>query len=271
MNSDEVIFAKIHDNGIYDQLLKDAINYAIISIPFTFDRMGIRDLKKKITNIAKGKLAENLFFFHLTENNIAFDQKITSTPFYTVDKRDFILKGKEWDIKNNYLIHEEEILPKDEYIELLGLIPHRGEWDQWGKRNQKFFSQSTSTAYVFTFMQKNRSKAGDDFFSIQFSFKQEIFLRDLYEKFEGKKQQQSPYETKWFWDAFEAIDGPYTFTCQYRPQMVITGVALPETFNDFTLYKPSQVTGRYMRTIIPNMGIPIKKLKSFQEFIKDNE
>lgn len=271
MDSDEVIFAKIGDPTIYDQLLKDAIDYAIISIPFTFDRMGIRDLKKKITNIAKGKLAENLFFYYLAQNNIDFDQYTTSTPFYKIDRRDFILKGKEWDIKNNFLVHDNELLEKEEYIELLGLIPNRGEWDQWGKRNQKYFTQSLSTAYVFTFMQKNRSKDGEDFFSMKFSFKQEIFLRDLYDKFEGKQQQQSPYETKWFWDAFEAIDGPYSFTCRYRPQMAITGVAFPETFNDFTLYKPSQVTGKYMRTIIPNMGIPIKNLKSFREFLNEDE
>ena len=271
MNSDQVIFNKIEDSSLYDQLLAQAIDYAILSIPFTFDRMGIRDLKKKIINIAKGKFAENLFFHFLSANKINFDNQMTNTPFYSIDKRDFILKNIEWDIKNNFLIHENETLKPDEYIKLLGLIPYRGDWDQWGKRNIKYFPNTTSCGYVFTFMQKKQSKNDQDFFDLKYTFKQEMFLRDLYEKFQGKQQPISPYESKWFWHSFESLGGTYKLNCNYRPQMVITAIALPDAFSKFDLYKPSQVTGKYMRTIIPNMGIPIGSLDSFKEFVFNND
>ena len=42
----------------YNQIIKKGLEYAIISIPFTYDRMGIPDLVQKIINIAKGKVAE---------------------------------------------------------------------------------------------------------------------------------------------------------------------------------------------------------------------
>ncbi len=270
MKENEVIFTDIHDEALYDKHLANAVSYALMSIPFTFDRMGIRDLKKKIINIGKGKFAENLFFEYLKSCGVPIDTVSTTTPFFSVDKRDFILNGIEWDIKNNYLSHAGQFLTTAQYLELMALIPNRGNWDQWSKRNLKYFPTTKSTAYVFTFMKKSDPQVLDDFFSIRYSFEQEQFIRELYEKYEGKSQTKSPYEESWFWKTFNKIDGTLEIVCHFRPQMVITGVALPSDYEQFVNLKPSQVKGSYMRTIIQNMGIPIKELTSLKKLIESD-
>ena len=62
MNSEEIIFYKISEVEEQKRIMNTAIDYAILSIPFTLDRLGNRNLTKNILNIAKGKFAENYFY-----------------------------------------------------------------------------------------------------------------------------------------------------------------------------------------------------------------
>lgn len=270
MEASDLIVTEIDTDSTYETLMRNAVEYAILSIPFTFDRMGIRDLNKKILNIAKGKFAENMLAYFLNSQKIAIDRQNTSTPFYQSDNKDFILNNLEWDIKNNYLSHDRDILEAEDYLNLLALVPNRGEWDQWGKRDRTFFPNSSGTAYVFTFMKKGNKDERNDFFEIEYTFKQELFIRDLYEKYQGKHQSNSPYEESWFWHLFREKGGDFSMHFRSKPQMIITGLALKDDFSKFRLYKPSQINSPYIRTLIPNMGVKVEELQSFKRYLSQN-
>ena len=83
MDTSDLILTQIDTESTYETLMRNAVEYAILSIPFTFDRMGIRDLNRKILNIAKGKFAENMLAYFLNSQKIAIDRqnKIWATPF----------------------------------------------------------------------------------------------------------------------------------------------------------------------------------------------
>jgi len=271
MESRDLIITDVISESIYEDLLSEAINYAIISIPFTFNRLSTSDLKKKITNIAKGKFAENIFFEYARNMNIQVDFTTTTTPFYNVDKRDFLFNGKEWDIKNNFLIHEGDHLFPEDYLKLPALIPNRGEWDQWGKRNKLHFASSKGSSYLFTFMKKCAPGERRDFFSINISFSQEMFIRDLYEKFQGKAQSDMPFTPEWFWDQFNKLSGNYSVVLDFKPQMVITGYADNTMYEKFEMILPSQLKNPYLTTIIPNMGCTVSSLLPFKDEFSNNE
>ena len=61
MNENEVIIVDGISNADYDSLIMDCVKYAIISLPFTVDRIGLHDSEKRALNIAKGKIAEATF------------------------------------------------------------------------------------------------------------------------------------------------------------------------------------------------------------------
>ena len=46
------------ENSIYDRLMAESVRYAIISLPYTINRMNLIDIQSRITNIAKGKISE---------------------------------------------------------------------------------------------------------------------------------------------------------------------------------------------------------------------
>ena len=266
MKSNEVITYHIVDKNRQNRLIREAIDYALLSIPFTFDRLGNRNLTKNILNIAKGKIAENYFYAFCSDKSIELDTTSLSTPFYQADNRDFLFRDLEWDIKNNFLIHEKDLLPTASYLDLIALIPNRGPWDQWSKRNSVSRSNSKGTGYVFTFMKKNEPDASSDFLKIRMNLDQKNYLLDLYENFQGKHQYVSPYESEHFWNKFNSLGPNYDFDLSQFPYLVITGVAFNEDFINFSTFRPSDMKSTYLRTIIENMGIRIGDLKSFREF-----
>ena len=44
------------ENSIYDRLVAESVKYALISLPYTINRMSLKDIQARITNIAKGKI-----------------------------------------------------------------------------------------------------------------------------------------------------------------------------------------------------------------------
>jgi hypothetical protein len=92
-------------------------------------------------------------------------------------------------------------------------------------------------------------------------------MLDLYEKYQGKHQIYSPYESGNFWQEFHGLGPEYSFEISHFPILVITGVAQSQDFPNFFQVKPSEMKSQYLRTIIENMGIAIKDLTSFKHFM----
>ena len=44
------------ENSIYDRLVAESVKYALISLPYTINRMSLKNIQARITNIAKGKM-----------------------------------------------------------------------------------------------------------------------------------------------------------------------------------------------------------------------
>lgn len=235
MNESEVIIVDGIPTEVYDSLIEECVKYAIISLPFTVDRMKIPDEKQRALNIAKGKIAEELFNFFCNENNIQPDFDICSTEFWTVDNRDFILNGSEWDIKNNFIYTADDLL-NGNYTNLPALVPNRFNGDQWSKRNQNLIAGSNGVEFLFTFL-KNASlinnTRGREFLEINLSSDQQYFLRELYTRYKGNPQTSEPYTSTWFWNEINSRGNANYYSLNFRPYLIITGYANNSNWGSF--------------------------------------
>lgn len=228
MTAQEIIIVDNIPVNDYENIVLESVKYALLSLPFTVDRMGLGYSIERVKNIAKGKIAEKLFEYFCINNNIPADFRVPSTPFYTVDKKDFILHTAEWDIKNNFLYHSDDILQKFSYTSLPALIPNRFERDQWGVRGHLHFTNSTDSKYLFTFMKGaslSNGTRGNDFLEILLTREQEQFIMDLYRKYLGLPQSSSPFDESFFWNEMSSRGSDIYFRLNFRPYLVITGFA----------------------------------------------
>ena len=224
------------ENATYDRLVDSSIRYALISLPYTINRMELRQIESRVLNIAKGKLSEEIFFTFCHLNEIPISTELCSTPFHLPDKRDFILGREEWDIKNNFLSYDDDQLSSDDYLSLPALIPNRGDWDQWSKRNTCVHEPTTdSVNYLFSFMKGKSSQY--PFLSLSLHKSQLEFLNYLMLKV---KQFKKPYEASWFWEKMQqkGKGNPFDYSVKFHPELVISGIAEPKDFDNFTLLKP---------------------------------
>ena len=291
MKNDEIIIVK-PDETIYIEIVKSAIKYAILSLAFTIDRMRLIDQSQRILNIAKGKIAEKLFAYFCIENNIKADFKTCETPFYQIDKRDFILDNFEWDIKNNFIYHSGNILEKYKYTDLPALIPNRHNNDQWEKRKINIFEKTDGVKFLFTFMQgakldENRERT-KYFLSLNLNNEQNMLLKKLYSKYKGLPTEEQPFEPNKLWIKINEIKDADLFTLNFFPSLIITGYSDleqelifkntgPNEKNNFQDYiSPSwyKKTGRNnsinflnntLWTKITNATIPVSKMNSFKK------
>jgi hypothetical protein len=235
MNENDIIIVDGIIDADYDALIESCVKYAIISLPFTVDRMAIPDEKKRALNIAKGKIAESLFQYFCNKNKIFPDFDTCSTPFWTVDNRDFLLNGIEWDIKNNF-IYCPNNLYHGNYIDLPALIPNRYNGDQWTKRDERLISNSKGVNYLFTFL-KNASLVNgqrtNEFLEIVLTPTQQDFIGNLYSQFNGVPQRISPFTEEWFWSEMSNLGSQKLFKLNFRPQLVITGYADSSLWHNF--------------------------------------
>jgi hypothetical protein len=234
LEKEVIVLNQIPDQE-YDRLLTACVKYALISFPFTVNRMGIASEKQRILNIAKGKIAEALFWFFCKHNDIRPDHKSCATDFWEVDKRDFLLAGYEWDIKNNFIYHNGDQF--NGYIYLPSLIPNRFNGDQWSKRLELMSKQVKGTRYLFTFLKnagltkfKERQK---EFLELCLSPAQEQFLHSLYNQYKGKPQRQEPFKQEWFWQQMELKGLDEYYKLHFRPSLIITCYADSSTFSLF--------------------------------------
>tara|TARA_B100001250_G_C19796160_1_gene788805 strand:+ start:608 stop:1492 length:885 start_codon:yes stop_codon:yes gene_type:complete len=284
MKLDEVILIDSIPKNIYEQILMESLEYAILSIPFTINRMGIDFIEKRVENIIKGKLAEGIFDFFCHSNNINIDFKSCETPFWTIDKKDFIYQNLEWDIKNNYL----HLDPKKEIdiTYLPALVPNRHRNDQWSRR----------TAYVFSFIKEDDLVAGrrqNRFLKLDFSDEQIIFLDKVYRKYNGLPIEKEPFEPKKYTSHFMSLSDQLPYEISFHPQMYITAIATsgdwetfldtgkgsPDHYRDFQ--KPEWYTRNFRGNIsfmggtiwgtITNKTAPISMLQSFSSYIDKDE
>lgn len=271
MQETEVIIVNGISKDAYLNICKEAVEYAIISYPFTYNRMGLKGLEKKITNIAKGKLAEGLFFHFCASNKIDINKSIVQTPFYQPDKADFVFQGAEWDLKNNFIYHKGKYLFKKYYKWLPGLIPNKSATDQWVRRERKALPTSTEKRYLFTFLKA--SDALDLFQSmidVHLSRRQEQYLRELAQKYRfNQRPKEQPISESAFWYEFYKGENRATlFRVNEFSQLIITGYA---GTNEWHHFKDSGANRKWnnglMHTAINNSYSRIHRLPSFLSLV----
>ncbi len=292
MKSNDIIIVDNIPEGDYYEIVNEAVSYALISLPFTIDRMRIPNHIRRTLNIAKGKIAEELFKWYCKSNNIKIDFESCETPFWEIDKRDFILYGFEWDIKNNFIYHQGNIF--DDNLKLPALIPNRHDRDQWSTKDQKKIENSKGVKYLFTFLKGadlTNNKRGGDFLTINLSFEQSEFISDLYEKYRGMPQTQRPFDDDWFWKELKKRGSSRFFSLSFMPYLVITGYAdenhwhlfkdtgpySPYNYQDYFQEKWYKKVGHKnslmwlngaLWTTITNKTCPLPDLPSFKSLIE---
>jgi hypothetical protein len=236
VNENEVIIVDGIPGGEYDKLIEESVKYAIISLPFTVDRMKIPNEKQRTLNIAKGKVAEALFEYFCQKNDISLDTEPCTTPFWTVDNRDFLLNNSEWDIKNNFLYHSGNVLANHQYTDLPALVPNRFTGDQWSKRNTKMIGTSSNIEFLFTWLKGaslSNGKRGPYFLEIILTDDQHDCLRKLYKKYQGQPQTNEPYSADRFWNHMDSLGSNTYFKLNFRPELIITAYANDNQWNLF--------------------------------------
>lgn len=288
MTENEVIIVDGFTENEYNSLIVDCVKYAILSLPFTVNRMSISDENQRILNIAKGKIAEALFQLFCIKNNIQIDFDSCTTPFWTVDKRDFILKKNEWDIKNNFIYHKKNGF-QGNYVDLPALVPNRFEGDQWFKRNENLIAGNEGVSFLFTFLKNadlTNGRRGKEFLEIHINEKQENFIGELYLEYKGNPQSREPFTSQFFWDKMNQLGNDKYYTLHAKPSLIITGYAdnthwslFKDTgpydrYNNFQTYinprwytKSGKGSCNFLNgtlwTTITNSTIPIAELPSF--------
>lgn len=228
MTENEIIIVDGISDVDYNAIVNDSVKYAILSLPFTVNRMSIPNHVQRTLNIAKGKIAEGLFRKFCSLNNIEIDFNTCETPFWTVDHRDFILNHSEWDIKNNFYYCPDGELTDYNYVDLPALIPNRFPGDQWSKRLTKHYPLSTDIVFLFTYLKMasliGRDR-GPDFLEIHLSTSQSEYISNLYSTYDGKPQQAEPFTEDSFWQEMQTRGGMNYFSLNFRPNLVICGYA----------------------------------------------
>lgn len=244
MTENEVIIVDGIPRDEYSSLIENCVKYAIISLPFTVNRMSIPDEKKRAMNIAKGKIAETLFNYFCFRNGLSPDFNSCATPFWTVDNRDFILNGSEWDIKNNFYYCDGNEY-NGRYTNFPALIPNRFEGDQWSKKDKNLISGTNGVSFLFTFLKDANLLNGvreREFLELNISSQQLNFIAELYQKYQGMPQTNEPFSESWFWSEFNKLGGATYYTLHDYPSLIITAYANANYWGCF------QNTGKFDRT-----------------------
>ncbi len=266
MQESEIIIVNGIPGKNYYQIAISAVKYAIISLPFTIDRMSLGSRNEQIVNIAKGKIAEGVLEFFCLHNEIKANFELCTTPYYQIDRRDFLLFGAEWDQKNNFIYHQGDELADRKYIDLPALIPNRqSRQDQWQKRQILYFKNSRSAKFLFTFMKAAESKKKrGSFFSINLSPRQINFLDELYEKYQGRPQEKAPFAEDDFWKEMKSLKGDQkSFLLHDRPALVITGYADERHWQLFFDTEHKNFLDGVLMTKIRNRTCMVSELPSF--------
>ncbi|MFY0671819.1 MAG: hypothetical protein JXQ87_00360 [Bacteroidia bacterium] len=256
----------------FEIIAKEAFRYAIISSPFTINRMGIDDLDKRILNITKGKLAEKMLEAFFKSLRVKVDFESCQTPFHKIDRRDFLWRDFEWDLKNNFITHSELHLNSKTIGQLPCLIPNRKKGDQWDKRNQLYFKTPKGAAFLFSFMigRLINGPLESDIINVKLNKDQKIWLHKLNEQYGGKSFKQSPFLENDFWKTWSELDIPElhnSFEVGFNSPLYLTAIANAADWSSFKPRKPQTFANGLFRTRIDNMCVEVSKLRSLSMII----
>jgi hypothetical protein len=255
MIENDVIIVDGFSNDEFDALTDACIRYAIISKPFTIRRIDRQSLQQAVLNIFKGKLAEALFRCFCEKNNIILDWVSPSTPFWKIDKRDFIYQQTEWDIKNNYIYHSHDILHPYHYTDLPALIPNRKQGDQWDKRLEtKNPGICNSVGHIFTFIRGaniENGKRGNDFYTFEITREQLELIERAEKKYGGHPVAEEPFKEDRFWAEMKKRGGYNFIKINFRPFLIITAYATANHWHFFRDTGPLDISNHYQSAIQP--------------------
>lgn len=262
MLAHDVIIVDDLPERIENSIVNKSINYALISISYTYNRMEMDKLAQRIQNITKGKIAEQMFQYYLSQQKTQVDFKSCHTPFYLPDKRDFLMGEYEWDIKNNF-VRTSQKLTADEVIELPALIPNRPTTpyftDQWEKRLEMKHPTSKGARFVFTFMERPEKK---DFIDISVHSRLKDFYANIKKNYPYQKDKKPPFTESWFWNEISKVDFPESHLNQSL-RLYITSWAGEEQFPLFFNTEKRNFDGK-IYTRIKNKTIKIHRLPAFK-------
>lgn len=255
----------------WNALCESALKYALISIPFTINRMGIDAIERRVFNILKGKLSELLFNDFALKSSLDVDFQSCATPFHQVDRRDFLWKESEWDLKNNFLTTRKLSFSRTQLDHLPALIPSNFKGDQWDKRERLLFKNSKSFKVLFSFMigKLEDGPLVTPWAHFTLSEDQKKWLNNLNSHFKGKPQVKAPFTEAWFWNHWEQISLPWNklLDVNFNSPIYVTSFAGPKDWTKFKEVPPRSFSGGMFRTKITNRACAIKNLRPFSELM----
>jgi len=264
MSASKFILLNKIPQSVQDDACRQALEYALFSLPFTVNRMAIDDINKRLENIVKGKIAEQIMLDFLIHHAFQLDIKSCETPYYLPDKRDFLLDNYEWDIKNNFL-NIDDLSQINDMKQLPALIPNRFDGDQWSKRLKLQFENKKSLICIFTFM-PNKTANGAKLFNINLNSDQEKLLKQNLEMWAGSKPTSPPFEES---DLRKLFTTKQSITESIRRntdfQILITAIAGANQWKLFENKPPSSFVSGIIKTRITNQFCEVGKLPSFYE------
>ena len=256
VTTEDVIIWNDFSEREYDTAIKHAAVYAVLSVPYTIDRMNYGNspegLLKRIENIVKGKVGEYLFEAYCQTHDINISRRETETPFWRYDKNDFIIDGTTVDLKNNIIWGGYDII-KEEVVNFPALVPA----DQFEKPHPSKFM------YVFSFMNTK------DFFSIELNEATLRHIGTINDGCCGKQLKEKPsYYTndrQYFLDLFAKFGKQPVVKINSYPHLVIAGMS--QDLRGF--YKtPAGTMFRYrsgnIKTRKENYTLEVKNLSPFK-------
>ena len=241
--------------GHFQKALKQAIKYAVLSLPWTLNRMSYNDnktgLKKRLRNIILGKIPEHLIWNVFEEYNIRIESWSGETAFWEKDRFDILVyingTNEEWDIKN--LTFDFSKMNRDDWLHLPALIPNRHYKDQWATRNRTHLKESARKRYLFTFLE-------DPCLQIELSTDQEKAFADIEQNKKYYIHQDTIILKKIGYIAFK-LTNP-------EPRFVIAATASENEWDLFLpIAKGTILNKGLIKTRIDNMGSEMQYLPSF--------
>lgn len=281
MDASEIIIHRLSSSDEFDLLVKKAFSYSLLSLPFTVDRMRLKNIKSRILNIYKGKLAEAVLENWAQAKGFPLNFKSGESGFWTRDLYDFSFEGIEWDLKNNFT-HSASILPPVEYLMLPALVPNRHGEDQWLRA-----VNSKNKGFLFSFMSQEEfpSPGQISLSGAQTQFIQEVNQSDV-------DRDEKPFEENWFFEELKKRGSEPVIEHSIIPALVITGYATSQHYPKFLdtdgieHFNYAMFGGKWyeldpknrlnfrkglVRTRIRNATCPIVGLPSFKSLIEASE
>ena len=232
-----------------------ALKYAIISLPWTINRMNYKHdkegIEKRLRNIILGKMPEYFMWDVFQVYNIRVEPWAGETGFWEKDRFDMLvyLNGnrEEWDIKSLTLDFSK--VKNEDWLKLPALIPDRHKNDQWAKRNKLFLEQSKCKRALFTFLENPG-------LNVHVSDQQVT----AYEEIEKHKKYYIHQEKI----ILKKIGIVKCDSVKTGPRLVISGIAGPDEWDYFKPVQKGEIfLNGLIKTRIKNMGTEIGNLPSF--------